>query len=61
MVNVTLDQSHLNDGVVGVQWNILEQNDEAIIQIVYAGPPTNKIQVSGVVEGQGYPSDQHIC
>lgn len=53
VVNVTLDQSHLNDGVVGVQWNILEQNDEAIIQIVYAGPPTNKIQASGVVEGQG--------
>jgi hypothetical protein len=53
VVNVTLDQSHLNDGVVGVQWNILEQNDEAIIQIVYAGPPTNQIQAAGVIEGQG--------
>jgi hypothetical protein len=54
VVNVTLDQSHLNDGVVGIQWNILEQNDEAIIQIVYAGrPPINQIQVSGVIEGQG--------
>jgi len=53
VVNVTLDQSHLNEGVVGVQWNILEQNDEAIIQIVYAGPPTNQIQASGVIEGQG--------
>lgn len=53
VVNVTLDQSHLNDGVVGVQWNILEQDDEVIIQIVYAGPPTNQIQASGVIEGQG--------
>jgi hypothetical protein len=53
VVNVTLDQSRLNDGVVGVQWNILEKNDEVIIQIVYAGPPTNQIQASGVIEGQG--------
>lgn len=53
VIDVSLDQSRLSDGVVGVRWNILEQNDGAVIQIVYAGAPSNEIHTSGVVEGQG--------
>jgi hypothetical protein len=52
VVGVTLDQSRLSEGVVGVKWNILEQDDGAVIQLVYAGPAGSKIEASGVIEGQ---------
>jgi len=52
VVDITLDQSRLSEGVVGMKWNILEQRDGAVIQIVYAGPPSINIEVSGVFEGQ---------
>jgi hypothetical protein len=52
VVDVSLDQSRLNEGVVGVKWNIFEQGDGAVIQLVYAGPPSTLIEASGVIEGQ---------
>jgi hypothetical protein len=52
VVDVSLDQSRLGEGSLGVKWNILEQNDGAVIQIVYAGPPTTGIRATGVIEGQ---------
>jgi len=52
VVNLSLDQSKLNLGEVGVKWNILEQGDGAIIQLVFAGPPTTLIKATGVIEGQ---------
>jgi hypothetical protein len=52
VVDVSLDQSKLSSGVVGVKWNILEQGDGAIVQLVYAGPPSTQIQITGVIERQ---------
>ena len=42
----------MNVGIVGLKWNILEQADGVVIQLVYAGPPSTEIQASGVIEGQ---------
>ena len=44
VVDVSLDQSRLSEGVVGVRWNILEQDDGTVIQLVYAGPPSTQIE-----------------
>lgn len=53
VVDLTLDQKHLEEGAVGLSWNILEQGDGGVIQVVYAGgPDTTKITVNGVIEGE---------
>jgi hypothetical protein len=52
VVSVQLDQSRLNQGILGLSWNILEKNDGAVIQLVYAGPPSIHLIASGVIEGQ---------
>ena len=52
VVDISLDQARLNEGIVGVSWKILEQGDGAVIQLVYAGPPSTQIVASGVIEGQ---------
>jgi len=52
LLTFTLDQSRIDQGIVGVAWNILEKNDGAQIQLVYAGPPTTQLSVSGTIEGQ---------
>ena len=52
VVSFALDHSQFAHGELGVSWNILEHDDGAVIQLVYAGPPTTKIEASGVVEGQ---------
>jgi hypothetical protein len=53
VVDITLDQKHLEEGVVGISWNILEQGDGGVIQLVYASnPDSTKILVSGVIEGE---------
>lgn len=52
-IGFALDESHLEDGIVGLSWKILEQGDGGVIQIVYAGnPDATKINASGVFEGQ---------
>jgi hypothetical protein len=52
VVDISLDQSRLREGVVGMKWNILEHDDGAVIQLVYAGPPSTQIDALGVIEGQ---------
>jgi hypothetical protein len=39
-------------GKVTVSWNILEDNDGGIIQLIYADDPSHKLLIDGVVEGQ---------
>src|SRR5690242_9415759 len=34
-IGFVLDESHLEDGIVGLSWKILEQGDGGVIQIVY--------------------------
>jgi hypothetical protein len=52
VLSVEVDQAHLAEGEVSVSWNILEHDDGAVIQLVYAGGPDLYIGASGVVEGQ---------
>ncbi|HEY7401938.1 MAG TPA: hypothetical protein VIB39_00320 [Candidatus Angelobacter sp.] len=53
VVDISLDQKHQEEGVVGFSWNILEQGDGGVIQVVYAGSPAaTKIIVNGVIEGE---------
>jgi len=52
VVGLTLDSSHLSSGAVGINWNILEQNDGGVVQIVYSGDEKVEIAAQAVVEGQ---------
>jgi hypothetical protein len=47
-----LDQASLESGTVPIRFRILEQDDGALVQLVYAGPPSVDISVAGVIEGQ---------
>lgn len=51
-VQIKLDDSKIDQGELGISWNILEQNDGAILQIVYAGSPNTDITISGTIEGR---------
>ncbi len=42
----------LASGEVEIRWNILEQNDGGVLQIVYAGNESTDIQAQAVLEGQ---------
>ena len=53
VIHLSLDQDHLKDGVLTVSWNILEQGDGGILQIIYAGGTNADITASGIVVGQG--------
>lgn len=52
VVKLSLDTNELSKGRVNIQWNILEQNDGGIIQLIYAGGSNLKFQVEGIIEGQ---------
>jgi len=51
VADISLDESHLADGKVGVSWKILEQNDGAIIQFIVAGPSNVTVVGQGSMEG----------
>jgi hypothetical protein len=52
VVNIELDKTRFQDGALGVSWNILENGDGGIIQVVFAGGINTDILHSGVIEGQ---------
>jgi hypothetical protein len=52
VVHVDLDTGHLSDGIVGINWNTLEQDDGVTIQIIYQGNPELPISASGIIQGQ---------
>ncbi len=52
VVHLSLDREHFKDGIVTLSWNILEQRDGGVLQLIYAGGPTTEIAVSGVIVGQ---------
>lgn len=54
-VSINLDTNRIDQGELGISWNILEQGDGAILQIIYAGPPSTPISINGVIEGQRHP------
>jgi hypothetical protein len=52
IIGTAVDASRIAYGVVPVSWKILEHNDGAVIQLIYAGPTETEIVVEGIVEGQ---------
>lgn len=52
LVRIDLDTNQIDQGELGVSWNILEQGDGAILQIIFAGPPNTPISINAVIEGQ---------
>ena len=53
VTDISLDRTGLEQGRVGVRWNILEANDGAAIQLIFEGHPTDRPSVHGIIEGQG--------
>ncbi len=49
---ISLDINQLQNGQVGINWNVLEQDDGATVQIIYEGNPEILITVSGEIQGQ---------
>jgi hypothetical protein len=52
VTQLSLNTDELHKGRVTILWNILEQNDGGIIQLIYAGNTNVRIKAEGVVEGQ---------
>jgi hypothetical protein len=52
VVGASLDCSRLASGEVEIRWNILEQNDGGVLQIVYAGTEAVDIQAHAILESQ---------
>jgi hypothetical protein len=52
VVQLALNTDELQRGRASVSWNILEQNDGGVIQLIYAGDTDVNITIDGVVEGQ---------
>ncbi len=52
VVGLVLGSSAQSSGEVEIRWNILEQNDGGILQIVYSGGDELAIEAHAVLEGQ---------
>jgi len=52
VTQLTLNTDDLQNGRVTVLWNILEQNDGGVIQLIYAGNADVSISADGILEGQ---------
>ena len=52
VTRLNLNTDDLQRGQVSISWNILEQNDGGIIQLIYAGNQNVRINLEGVIEGQ---------
>lgn len=52
IVQLELKQSRIASGELELSWNILEDGDGGVLQIVYAGGPNIGIHATGVLEGQ---------
>lgn len=52
VVNLDLDRSKLGEGRLVITWDILEQGDGAVMQLIYAGDADAKFGVRGALVGQ---------
>jgi hypothetical protein len=53
IIGVEIDQSEINNGKLGLDWKILEQDDGFAIQLIYYGDENDAIMLSATVEKQG--------
>lgn len=52
VTGISLNTSSADSGELGIDWDILERNDGAALQVVYEGPVDATFGISGVVVGQ---------
>ena len=52
VIQLGLNTDELQNGRVTVTWNILENSDGGVIQLIYAGNTDIQITADGIVEGQ---------
>jgi hypothetical protein len=52
VTRLSIGSSAFKVGRATLNWNILEQGDGGVIQVIYAGSPTVDVLIDGVVEGQ---------
>jgi hypothetical protein len=49
---LSLNADESQKGRITILWNILEHNDGAVIQLIYAGNPSINIFADGIIQGQ---------
>ena len=52
VIKLQLQTQEPSNGLITISWQILEQYDAGIIQLIYAGNTDVDIRLSGVIEGQ---------
>ena len=52
VTHFAMDANNFNNKKIGITWDILEEDDGGVIQIIYAGKSDLDISVTGVIEGQ---------
>jgi hypothetical protein len=52
VIGLKLDASQCDQGRLDVSWEILEERDGGIVQMIYAGSPDLKITAQAISEGQ---------
>jgi hypothetical protein len=52
VIGLKLDVSQCDQGRLGVSWEILEERDGGIVQMIYAGSPDLQITAQAISEGQ---------
>ena len=57
IIKIDLNENNINKGELGIKWNILEQNDGFVLQLIYNSEPNTKILAEGIIEGQGEISE----
>jgi len=53
VINIDLDKEKIDKGILRINWNLLEENDGGIIQIIFLGNIQTSIVAKGIIEGQG--------
>ncbi len=51
-INFSYSGDYLIEGYLPLNWKVLEKDDGALLELIYAGPPDIEISVEGDIEGQ---------
>lgn len=51
-INFSYNSDYLIEGYLSLNWKVLEKDDGAFLELIYAGPPDVEIFVEGDIEGQ---------
>lgn len=60
VTRLALDDTDKKNGRIRINWNILEQNDGGVIQIIYSGNSNTNITLEGIIEGQHNPVEGKV-